>query len=243
MNSKKLLFLALFLSASLSYNTNIGLCVMATGRYAEFALNMIKSARTYFLPGHQIHYFIFTDQKIETPSDITVIPQARLGWPYDTMLRCKVYLQHQDLYKDLDYIYAIDADMLFVDYFGNEILGDRVATIHPGFYNKRGTYDTNPQSTAYVKSSEGKHYFAGGFYGGSKEEFIAMNQTMIDHIEQDLQTKYIAVWHDESHLNRYFIDNEPTVMLDPSYCYPESWNIPFKKRLLALDKNHAECRK
>ena len=49
-------------------------------------------------------------------------------------------------------------------------------------------------------------------------------------------------WHHESHLNRYFIDNPPTIMLSPEYCYPENWDIPFKKRLLALDKNHEECR-
>jgi hypothetical protein len=43
-------------------------------------------------------------------------------------------------------------------------------------------------------------------------------------------------------MNRYFIDNQPTKILDPSYCYPESWNIPFNKKLLALDKNHSDVR-
>lgn len=53
----------------------------------------------------------------------------------------------------------------------------------------------------------------------------------------------MAVWHDESHWNRYCIDHKPTTILSPSYCYPESWNLPYKKRLLALDKDHIAYRK
>jgi hypothetical protein len=31
-------------------------------------------------------------------------------------------------------------------------------------------------------------------------------------------------------------------MLDPRYCYPESWDLPFVKILVALDKDHAAMR-
>jgi hypothetical protein len=34
----------------------------------------------------------------------------------------------------------------------------------------------------------------------------------------------------------------PTLELTPSYCYPESWDMPFDKKLLALDKDHEEYR-
>jgi len=44
-------------------------------------------------------------------------------------------------------------------------------------------------------------------------------------------------------MNRYFIDNKPTKILDPSYCYPESWSIPFGRRLLALVKDNVEFEK
>jgi len=134
--------------------------------------------------------------------------------------------------------------MLFVDYVGDEILGSLVATQHPGFTTKRGSYETeNPRSKAFIEKSKGFYYFAGGFYGGTALEFLRMCNLCSRNIQDDLENKYIAIWHDESHLNRYFIDNPPTVVLSPSYCYPEKSNLPHKKRLLALDKNHAEIRK
>lgn len=139
-------------------------------------------------------------------------------------------------------MYYCDADMLFVDHMDDEILGDLVGTIHPGFYNKYGSYEKNPLSLACIKPKEGKKYYAGGFNGGKSENFLTMCIKIKNNIDIDLSNNIIAVWHDESHLNHYFIDNPPTNELSPSYCYPESWDIPFKKILLALDKNHKEIR-
>ena len=70
-----------------------------------------------------------------------------------------------------------------------------------------------------------------------------MASVLAERILEDKKKGIIAVWHDESHMNRYLIDNEPAIILNPSYCYPESWEIPFDKKLLALDKNHNEMRK
>ena len=61
------------------------------------------------------------------------------------------------------------------------------------------------------------------------------------NVNRDLHKNHIAVWHDESHLNRYFIDHPPKT-LSPSYSYPERLKLPFPKIILALDKNHGEMR-
>ena len=168
-------------------------------------------------------------------------------------MRFSVYNHYKDLFDTTDYIFATDADMLFVGTEGDEILSDLVATNHPGFeknkplWGNEPPYDRNQQSTAYIPYNEGTYYFAGGFYGASRHNFIQMVETLTHNILIDLEkNNYIAVWHDESHLNRYFIDHTPTIILDRSYCYPENGEAkgypPCNPKLLALDKNHSEIR-
>lgn len=238
------LLLALFVGAQTAFaRYKVGLCIMATGRYDAYAQRMIESARKHFLKNQDVTYFVFTDGHVQPSADVVQIFQKRLGWPYDTLMRFAVYVQHEDVLSKMDYLYALDADMLFVDEVGDEILSDLVGTQHPGYVGKRGTYETNPISTACVKNHEGRIYFAGGFYGGKTQQVLTLLKTLVQKIQEDFAKKFIAVWHDESHLNRYFIDHKPTLVLTPSYCYPEDWKLPYHQRLLALNKNHSEMRK
>ncbi len=237
----KRIFLFLILACNL-HAAKVGLLVVATGKYIQFVKPLLDSANKYFCPDDEVTYFIFTEGEPPVYANVVKFHHKRVGWPFDTMMRCAMYLKHADELSKMDYLFACDADMLFVDTVGSEILSERVATQHPGFVGKRGTYETNSRSTAYVAPYEGKQYFAGGFYGGTSKQFLKMTRTMVANIFEDLDSDLIAVWHDESHLNRYFIDNPPTKILTPEYCYPESWSLPYHKRLLALDKNHSEMR-
>jgi len=239
----KHLFLATLGFSFLSLNAyNVGLCVVATGKYINFIKPLIESANKHFCRSHSVTYFVFTDgPALDIPNTITIY-QNKLGWPYDTMMRPSMYYQHANQLQAMDYLFSCDADMRFVDTVGDEILHDRVGTLHPGFVGKRGTYETNPLSRAYIAHNEGRYYFAGGFWGGKRNEFLKIAKTITDNVQYDLSKGYIAIWHDESHLNRFFWDNRPTHILSPSYCYPESWRLPYPKKLLALDKNHASMR-
>ena len=69
---------------------------------------------------------------------------------------------------------------------------------------------------------------AEGFQGGKTDNFIKAMYAMKQAIDEDLNINYIARWHDESHWNRYLLDNPPTVILDPSYCYPVPYPTPEK---------------
>ena len=139
-------------------------------------------------------------------------------------------------------MFACDADMRFVDTVGDEILGDRVATQHPCYVGRRGTYETNQKSLAYIAPMKASITLPEDFMVARKQEFIILNQTLYERITVDLDNGIMPVWHDESHLNRYFIDFKPTVFLSPSYCYPEDWQLNYHPRLLALNKNHAQMR-
>lgn len=238
-HSKNFIVLLLALYSPILVAYNVGLIIVATGRYIQFVPPLIESANKHFCRNHNVMYFILTDAPTINMPNVVTIYQKKLGWPYDTMMRPGMYFENAALFETMDYLFSCDADMLFVNAVGDEILSERVATMHPGYVGQRGTYETNPVSRAYIAPHEGKHYFAGGLWGGSRKEFLKMAQTINQNVTEDLKRNHIAVWHDESHVNRYFVDNPPTLILSPSYCYPESLKIPYTKRLLALDKNHA----
>ena len=109
------------------------------------------------------------------------------------------------------------------------------------------SYDRNPKSLAYVApGDEGENYYAGGFNGGSTKEFLKMAEVISDRVTKDLENGVVALWHDESHMNRYLIDNPPTLSLTPSYCFAEEQmdnaNYPYEPKIIALKKNHNELR-
>jgi histo-blood group ABO system transferase len=221
----------------------VGLLIVATGRYIHMADELIKSAQRHFCKNHEVTYFVFTDGTPEPPlpidgrsAQLVKIDWQQQGWPYDTMMRFHAYRQNKDKLAAMDYVYAVDADMLFVDTVGDEILSDLVGVRHSQFMFKRGGYDTNPLSTACVNRNEGKTYFVGAFYGGKRDEFFALLDTITENITTDLSRGVIARQHDESHLNRYFIDHEPTLVLSPSYCHFEAWPSPYPKKLIAFDR-------
>lgn len=224
----------------------IGLLVIATNKYIKFVDPLWQSVKQHFLPGHETTMFVFTNMTDFVPEQgQVVIPQQHMAWPGPTLFRYNIFHGAREKLSQMDYLYYCDADMKFVDAVGDEILGYRVGTIHPGFFNRprhEFTYETNINSTAFVPSYDGKKYFAGGFNGGTSKSYLEMCKVLSDRIADDYRRGVIAVWHDESHMNKYFIENPPTVELSPAYCYPESWNIPFDKKLLALDKNHKEIR-
>ena len=115
-------------------------------------------------------------------------------------------------------------------------------TLHPGFYNSKVnefTYDRNPESFAYIPEGQGKHYFMGGFNGGKAKNYFELVHCLDDSIKKDLEKNVIALWHDESHLNRYMLDLDETKyrILNPSYAYPEDWDLPFDEKITILNKN------
>lgn len=220
-------------------NQKMGLLVVATGGYVNFIPPLVDSAKKFFLAGHDVTFFIFTDHPELLPHDRCIVPikHERRGWPYDSMMRSEIYYKHRDQFSSMDYLFACDADMIFVDFVGDEILAPLIATRHPGYLFKRGLFENNPASAAYVGPHEGAVYLAGGFYGGQKDNFIDFIDKLTCSIQKDLDNGIMPRWHDESHLNRYFIDHAPAKVLSPSYCYPEGWSLSFHPRLVALNKN------
>jgi len=224
------------------------ICIIniATNKYIKYMEPLWESINKNFLVNHDVQSLVFTNHDIEPLTKNGKVSKIEhLPFPIPTLMRYNYFLIEEEFLKQFDYCFYLDADMLIAASVGEEILGDLVAVIHPSFFNKNNqefTYERNQNSCAYIPNGHGKNYYAGGFNGGTPEKFLQMSKTISNNIDIDKQNNIIAVWHDESHFNRYLLDNPPTLELNSSYCYPESWNIPFDRKILALDKNHHEMR-
>lgn len=226
----------------------IALLLIATNKYDIFIQSFIDSCDKFFLSSqnNMVEYFLFTDSKKEYRSKriINRIETPHKKWPFVTLLRYHNFLKIKSSLSLFDYLFYSDIDMRFVDYVDEEILSDLVATRHPGtlVLGDKMTPESNPFSTAFISSEDNYVYCAGGFNGGTSVKYFNMCENIAHNIDIDLQNNIIAKWHDESHLNKYFLKNPPSKILSPSYCFPEGWNIPFKPKLLALNKNHQDIR-
>lgn len=233
----------------------IGLLVIATNKYTSFVEPLYNSMQKYFftntLKKYQTQMFLFTNVDKLNFDGPVLIKQDHYPWPGMTLRRYEMFYKNKDKLKDTNYLFYADVDMLFENFIGEEILGNTVCTLHCGFYNKSRkdfSYESNPKSLAYIPPTEGKYYFAGGFQGGKTSSFLEICKVLSERIIIDLNHSIIAQWHDESHLNKYFSQKDPDVILNPSYCFPEAkWadESPYKafRKLVALDKNHKEIRK
>ena len=218
---------------------SVGLLVIATGKYDMFIQPLFDSARQYFCKNQKVTFFLFTDSKKYFGPDVVKIPAMHVPFPLPTLLRYNKFVAHADVLQNMDYLFYCDADMLFVGDVGDEILSDLVCTNHPGYGGTRGTPEERPESTAYVSKDTQMTYFCGGFNGGRRDSFLRMAAAIDKNTQIDYKNGLIAIWHDESHLNRYLIDNKPTKVLDSGYCYGEDMELPYKKRLVALTKSDA----
>lgn len=220
------------------------LLVVATSRYIRFVEPLLESMRHHFHPTDRTEMVVFTDSP-SVPDGTLRVQETHTPWPGGTMLRYHMFAKASALLRQFDYLYCCDADMRFVGDVGPEILGDRVATLHPGFFRvprRTFPYETRPASCACISRDEGHWYFAGGFNGGRAEIFLDAAHTIRRMVDDDQTRGITAVWHDESYLNRTLCSRPPSLMLSPSYCYPESASLPLPRKLLALDKAHAEMR-
>jgi len=236
-------------------NMNVGFITVATGKYVEFLGKLVPSLFNHVLSKHDVAIFIFTDSNIDhltSKYKAIKINHKKLGWPLDTLMRFHAICSHEEKLAFQDVLYYIDADMEAVASVGDEILPDNdlVAVLHPGYVNSREKpYERNLISTAYVERGKISDYYQGCLYGGMKTKFLDMCHTLKANIDRDFKKGYIARWHDESHINRYFIDHPPK-SLPPMYAYPEilivdefqkrAYNIPPDMKIVHLLKDHAQ---
>ena len=200
----------------------IAIITIATGKYYKHIETLKSSIDKYFLKDHNKTLYLFTDQTC-TDSNILSHYIDDLPSPLTTLLRFKYILDIKPELLNFDLIYYIDADCKIVCEINNEIFPDMTSQLvvaqHPWQKYNSNSYETNPKSTACVIDSKNTHYFQACFFGGYTNDFIKMAEELDKNIRIDLKNNIIAKWRDESHINKYIIEN-PHKELTPSYCFP-----------------------
>jgi hypothetical protein len=229
----------------------IGIYSIFIDIYQHFYPDFIKNCEENFLPQYKKNYYIITNNKdLKLYNDNTFIFHTeKIGWPYETLYRFKYLLQfkEEDLYKS-DIIYFINSNGKFLEKIDTKIFPDESGyafTKHHGFYNKpyeQLAYEkSNKSSTAYISKDLGRkyEYFAGGFYGANTKNHIEMCKILDENITKDENNNYIAIWHDESHINKYCqsVLKYNFKKLGIEYHVPEErMNSYACKKLIYLDK-------
>ena len=282
--------------------------------YWEFIPRAIEGARKFFLPDHQVDYFIWSDlpdnpevikQKlaegylktgeakasvinsssaailmddnklkdlekligdlVKVRKEVNFFEVESVEWPLPTLFRYHTFLQQEEKLNEYDYIFYSDIDMHFVNFCGDEILGENSLTLalHPMFSLRESLwfpYDANPKSEAYVKLpgsyiDDGKggvkfraEYYAGGFQGGATDLFIKAMKEMRKMIDLDFEKEnYVPRWNDESILNSYIFRHPEIekVVLSPAFVHPDSlideyykkiWGRNYSPKIITLTK-------
>ncbi|XP_054853765.1 histo-blood group ABO system transferase-like isoform X2 [Eublepharis macularius] len=239
-------------------NTTIGLTVFAIKKYVVFLQRFLATAETYFMVGHRVKYYIFTDRPEAIPNmnvkeGREIVPlrvQNYPRWQEISMRRMEMlsYYSQQRFIHEVDFLVCVDADMQFSNEVGVEILSEVFGTIHPGFYaaeRQAFTYERRSTSEAYIPLDEGDFYYCGCFFGGTVAEVHKLTKKCHEAIMADKSKSLEAIWHEESHLNKYFVYHKPTKILSPEYLWDNGLGSPQflkKKRFLTVPKNHAAIR-
>lgn len=221
------------------------LTICLNAPYHPYLGRMIESAKKFFLKGHEVDYFTWSDMT-QAPEGVKLFPTEPFDWPLPTLKRYHLFLQQEELLKEYDFLYYIDADMEFVSRVGDEVFTkDLMAAEHP-MYSVSHThippYEPNEQSTSYIPrpgrviEKDGKKrfkplYAAGGFQGGRSNSFIKAMHTMKEWIDTDFANNYIPIWNDETAWNKYVFNYPPEVFLSPAYIYPDSLNRAYYQKV------------
>ncbi|XP_023251056.1 globoside alpha-1,3-N-acetylgalactosaminyltransferase 1-like [Seriola lalandi dorsalis] len=237
----------------------VAVVVFAVGKYTRFLKGFLESSEKYFLVDFRVTYYIFTDNEKDVPKirlgegrkiSIVTVPSA-MRWQDVVLGRMKwaTITIDKQIRNEADYLFMMDIDSVFHNHFGAESLSQLSAVLHRGYYKNTNRdnfpYERRPKSKAYIPTGEGDYYYTAAVWGGYLEEMYKLVRYCYEQSEEDAKNKIEAVWQEESHLNKYLLNNKPTKVLSPEYLWSDYDQIPADikvVRVSQLVKNYAEVR-
>ena len=234
----------------------VAVVFIGTDKYLDFLPSWYESCEEHLLPDVEKKYLVFTNGEIpEPPENVIVYKQEHLEWPYITLYRFKMIMKSFDDIQDCDYLLFLDADMRVVDKVTTEDLIDEskkyIGVHHPCHYlgmephNKApGAFEVRPISRAGVSEDDLMDvYYQGCLWGGKLPHVLDMVKELDSRTDEDHDKDVIAQWHDESHLNKFYIEHRDEVhTVSPSCAYPEVFAsaCTFEPKIVHLAKDNSK---
>jgi len=224
----------------------IAILTIATNNYKSLLCDLIKSIDEYFLTNYEKDIFTFSDENIfhSEKNNIIFNKIGHQSWPFITLQRFKFFNSQIEKLSQYDYIIYMDCDLIInskIDEMPNTSI---FGVSHPAniFDNSFWTTEKNSKSTAYLPFKTDRPYIQGCLWGGKSLNICNLIDNLNKNIDIDLRNNIVAVWHDESHLNKYFssIPIDEITVLDSGYAYPEKWSLEVEKKIIHKDKNMSE---
>lgn len=213
----------------------IGILYIATGRYICFWEEFYKTAKQFLFKNHEVHFFVMTDSENifgEEDSFVHKCHFESFSWPESVMKKFETLLSVKEQAIFMDYVYYFNANMKFVAPVGDEIFPKEengylaicpwANCLHDD--PSEFPYERNEKSLAYIPFGKGKHYFMGGLHGGCAREYFDMCSVCNSWVHEDFANGITPVWHDESYINKFFLDKNPLI-IPSNYCLPQNWKI------------------
>lgn len=208
----------------------IAIIFVGTAKYKKFFEGYYEGIMKNFLPRVEKTIFAFTDEPSNPAFDkpnVVIKKIEHLKWPFITLFRFKFIKSVKEELLTFDNIFFIDADLWAINPINEEefpldkpLLGVQ----HPGFIGKIGTFETDTRSKANIFDNKYdlSKYRQGCLWGGKTNSVIEMVEELDDWIEEDLRNQIVAVWHDESHMNKYFLVNSNKIhTVHPGFAQPQ----------------------
>jgi hypothetical protein len=226
----------------------------------EFYVDLAIKFLNHFKDDSVTQIFVFTDDssflvKLNNSSaadriELRIINNSK--WPYPSLDRFDYFVELKNDIKT-ELVLYVDVDLIFNKPIKTGLLRQIIQenklcfAVHPGYLfssfdyvRKRNIpFELNSLSLAYVRNSFLHRYVYGAFILGPSKLFLDMSGVLKDQINKDKKLNYIAVWHDESHLNSWRVRNRAKSLVKLGIV----WNLPYpsNKVLNSIIKPNFYC--
>jgi len=202
-------------------NKRIAILYIGMGKYTILWDGFYASCEKHFYPDVPKEYFVFTDDNEfirKNVENVHPIFQANSGWPYNTLLRYQWFCCIQNKLNTYEYCYFFNANSVVLRDVTTEniplpcVESPLTFAVHPyaydDYWGKGWSPERNPDSMAYIPPEQECRDVMGGFWGGTSTAIIQMCNDLRDAVTTDLNNGVIAVWHDQSHVQKYATEHE-----------------------------------